>query len=98
VFVRSLNYVQAYIAILNSFKAAFPSAGPVQLLAVRKATVQRLYFITAQCRIYCCKPDGSRAFLNKHHELIALALSKSPHKSAVPASELVKNPYRFILE
>jgi hypothetical protein len=82
-----MHYVPVFTELLNSFKAAFPSTN-VKLFALRWATVQRLYFVTEQGRVYCCKTDGSREFLNKRVDFIFYALSKSPYKSAENFPEL----------
>jgi hypothetical protein len=82
-----MNYVPVYTKLLNSFKAAFPPTN-AKLFAVRWATVQRLYFVTEQGHVYCCKTDGSREFLNKRSDFIFYVLSKSPYKSAENLPEL----------
>jgi hypothetical protein len=82
-----MDYVPVFTELLNSFKAAFPSTN-AKLFAVRWATVQRLYFVTEQGRVYCCKTDGSREFLNERSDFIFYVLSKSPYKSAENLPEL----------
>jgi hypothetical protein len=82
-----MNQIRIYTKLLNSFKAAFPST-QAKLFALRWATVQRLYFVTEQGRIYYCTIDGSREFLNKRADFISYVLSKSPYKSAENLPEL----------
>jgi hypothetical protein len=82
-----MTCVPVYTELLNSFKAAFPSTN-AKLFAVRWATAQRLYFVTEQGRIYCCKTDGSREFLNKRADFIFYVLSKSPYNSVENFAEL----------
>jgi hypothetical protein len=78
-----MNYVPVYTELLNAFKAAFPSQG-AKLFAVRWKTEQRLFFVTEKRRVYCCKTDGSREFLEEHFDLIFRTLSRSRFKSMKP--------------
>jgi hypothetical protein len=84
-----LKYVPVYNALIDSFKAAFHFT-EAQLLVVRRATVQRLFFVTKDGRVYCCKTDGSRKFLNKHADLIYKIISNAFLKLRIPMSLRLK--------
>jgi hypothetical protein len=86
------EYVPVYTELLNSFRAAFPSA-KAKLFAVRWKTKQRLFFVTLQGGIYCCKTDGSREFLEEHFDIVFRTLSMSRFKPAkTPSGFNVRKP------
>jgi hypothetical protein len=93
-----MRYVPASTALLNSFMAAFPFK-QVKLFATRWTGTQRLYFVTGEGRLYCCKTDGSREFLERHVSFIFRALSASSFKSAVfPPAEPFAGGFRFTID
>jgi hypothetical protein len=108
----SLNYIGVFIQLLNSFSTAFPSKIPaatasaalslgpmrtVQLFAVRWSTVQRLYFVNEEGRLYYCKTDESRKFLEENLDYIYETLMDSPFRRCPPSPSFGKN-YRFSVE
>jgi hypothetical protein len=63
------QYIPVFSKLLDAFKAQFPVSS-VQLLAVRWACKQWLFFIADLKRFYCCKTDGSLEFLKEHFTYI----------------------------
>jgi hypothetical protein len=81
------QYVPVYQELMGSFKTAF-AVNYVQLLAIRWACKQRLFFIADLKHFYCCKTDGSLEFLKKYADYIGKTISISP-------SGLLRNPKRM---
>jgi hypothetical protein len=77
-----LEYVPVYTAMIDSFEAAFP-VKDARLFAVRCRGVQRLYFVTGDDSVYCCKADDSAEFLEKHSGLMFDSLEKSISESSL---------------
>jgi hypothetical protein len=81
------QYIPVFTKLLDSFKAQFPVSS-VQLLAIRWAGTQRLFFIAEKKRLfsfrtkkkclYCCKTDGSLEFLKEHFIYIFNTIAVSP--------------------
>jgi hypothetical protein len=87
-----LEYVPVYTELLNSFRAAFPST-KAKLFAVRWKAKQRLFFVTGQGGIYCCKTDGSQEFLEEHFDIVFRTLSRSNYGPAkTPPGFTVRKP------
>jgi hypothetical protein len=94
------KYVQVCTDMIKSFLAAFP-ARQVWLLATRWAGVQRLYFVTEQGRLYCCKTDDSREFLKGYGGIISDIVSRSPFRPASlesRLSELSGKSFKFTID